>query len=147
MITSRKILLAASLCIVSTSLFAQTKKIEKKRVSQKANSEDTVIEVFNITQKAIFPDGEYGLQRFISENLKYPELALKNKTQGTVHVMFVVDVNGRVKDAVIIGEPQSDGLDEEAIRIVKSTSGMWTPAKQGNKPVDMRFRIPIDFRL
>lgn len=36
-------------------------------------------------------------------------------------------------------------MDEEAVRVIKSTSGMWKPALQRDRVVRMRFRIPNKF--
>jgi len=134
-------------CVLSTILFAQTKKIEKKPVPNKVEVEGPVFEIFDVSQKAVFPGGDEGLQRFIAENIKYPVIALKNDTQGTINVMFIVDTKGKVKDVVILGKAKGDGLDEEAMRVIKLTSGMWKPAMQRDKPVNMRFRIPIKFQI
>ena len=134
-------------CVLSTILFAQTKKIEKKPVPNKVEVEGPVFEIFDVSQKAVFPGGDEGLQRFIAENIKYPVIALKNNTQGTINVMFIVDTKGKVKNVEILGKAKGDGLDEEAMRVIKLTSGMWKPAMQRDKPVNMRFRIPIKFQI
>ena len=38
-------------------------------------------------------------------------------------------------------------FSEEAIRCLKSTSGLWTPGKQRGEPVNVKYTIPIMFRL
>ncbi len=136
-----------SFCVQAQNTVNPHKKIEKKPVPDKVEVEGPVFEIFDVSQKAIFPGGEEGLQRFIAENIKYPAIALKNETQGTINVMFVVDRKGNVKDVVILGKKKGDGLDEEAMRVIKLTSGMWKPAMQRDKLVNMRFRIPIKFQL
>jgi protein TonB len=142
-----KIVLAISVCIISTTLFAQTNKIEKKPVPHKTEVEGEVFEIFDVSQKALFPGGEDSLQQFIATHITYPPLAITSGTQGTVNVVFIVDNNGNVKDVAILGKPKGDGLDEAAINVIKLTSGMWTPAKIRDRSVNMRFRIPIAFRL
>lgn len=42
---------------------------------------------------------------------------------------------------------QGYGLEEEAIRVVNLTSGLWTPAELREKKVRMRYRLPIKFAL
>jgi protein TonB len=116
-------------------------------VPHKTEVEGEVFEIFDVSQKALFPGGEDSLQQFIATHITYPPLAITSGTQGTVNVVFIVDNNGNVKDVAILGKPKGDGLDEAAINVIKLTSGMWTPAKIRDRSVNMRFRIPIAFRL
>lgn len=117
---------------------------EKEEEPEETNE---IFEIFDVAEKAEFPGGEEGLQRFIAENISYPAMALENDQQGTVNVMFVVDKNGTVKDIAILGNKKGFGLEDEAIRVIKATSGKWKPAKQRDKPVAMRFRIPVKFQI
>ena len=61
-------------------------------------------------------------------------------------VMFVINTKGSVVNVQALGNPDKY-LAKEAIRVIKSTSGMWTPAMQKNKAVNMRFRMPIKFYI
>jgi len=106
-----------------------------------------VFEIFDVSEKASFPGGDAGFQRFIAENITFPPMALENDIQGTVNVMFVVDKTGKVKDVAILGRKRGFGLEDEAIRVIKMTSGRWIPAKQRDKSVNMRFRIPVKFQI
>jgi protein TonB len=108
---------------------------------------DEVFEIFDVSEKAEFPGGDEGLQRFIAENITYPPMALENDMQGTINVMFIVDRSGKVKDIAILGSKKGFGLEEEAMRVIRLTSGQWKPAKQRDKPVSMRFRIPVKFQI
>jgi len=108
---------------------------------------ESVFEFFDVAQKAEFPGGDEGLQRFIAENVQYPPKALEIEAQGTVNVMFVVRRDGTVTDIKIFGDRKNKYLEAEAIRVIQSTSGMWKPAMQRDKPVNMRFRIPIKFQI
>ncbi|MBL6731218.1 MAG: TonB family protein, partial [Bacteroidia bacterium] len=96
-----------------------------------------VFEIFDVSEKATFPGGDAGLQRFIAENITFPPMALENDMQGTVNVMFVVDKSGRVRDVTILGRKKGFGLEDEAMRVIKLTSGRWRPAKQRDKSVNM----------
>ena len=57
-------------------------------------------------------------KKFISENLKYPEEAIKNKIEGTVVIKYAIDYQGKVKDVKVI-KGLGYGCDEEAIRVIK----------------------------
>lgn len=108
---------------------------------------ESVFEIFDVSEKAKFPGGDEALQRFIGENVQYPPKALEVEAQGTINVIFVVRRDGTVTDIEILGSRKNKYLEAEAIRVIQSTSGMWKPAMQRDKPVNMRFRIPIKFQI
>lgn len=106
-----------------------------------------VFEIFDVSERAMFRGGEDSLQRFIYDNMVYPQMARDSSVQGTVNVMFVVNQKGDVQNLVILGIHKGYGLEAEAMRLIKQTSGLWKPAKQRNKQVNLRFRIPVKFEL
>lgn len=65
-----------------------------------------------------FPGGKLAMDQFIKANMRYPEIALENKIEGTVAVDLDIDVFGDVIDAKV-KHKLGYGCDEEAIRIVK----------------------------
>ncbi len=115
--------------------------------SNPEESQDTVYQMFEVAEPAVFPGGEDGLQEFLKENLQYPDSALIHETQGVVVLQFVVDAKGHVNALKVLTPPRGDGLEEEAMRVIALTSGMWKPAKQRGKPVSVKYQIPINFKL
>ena len=79
-----------------------------------------------IEQQPEFEGGFTALYKFISDNLKCPD---QNCVTGTVYVGFIIDSVGNVKNVEVKrglkGLPQ---YDEEAVRLVKLTSGKWKPS-------------------
>ena len=71
----------------------------------------------NFLPKLIYPGGSKALSKFISDHLKYPKEALKEKIEGTVRIRMDVDYRGKVKDSHIISS-LGHGCDEEAQRVV-----------------------------
>ncbi len=57
--------------------------------------------------------------KFIDENLKYPEEALHQRIEGTVHLEYVVNGLGKIVNVKLL-EGIGYGCDEEAIRLIKS---------------------------
>jgi len=111
-------------------------------------AKESVFEVFDVSQKAEFPGGDEGLQRFLAENITFPTEALENEYQGTVMLIFVINKKGNVVDAEIMNKGVCHkSLEQEALRVIKSTSGMWKPAIQRDKEVNMRFRLPVKFQI
>jgi protein TonB len=81
----------------------------------------------------------------IYKKVKYPELARQTGIQGKVYVEFIVDTDGKITDAKIKRSVHPD-LDAEALRVVSSLPKM-IPGKQRDKEVNVRYTIPIDFKL
>lgn len=84
-------------------------------------------------------------RKWIVQNLRYPGSAIKDNIAGRVYVQFVVSSDGQV-DRVKIARGVNPDLDQEAVRVVKS-SPKWTPGKQRGKAVNVAFTIPIIFSL
>lgn len=77
--------------------------------------------------------------------IKYPEMARQSGIQGKVYVSFIVNTEGEITN-VKIARGVNDELDAEAVRAVNSLPKM-VPGKQLDKPVNVRYNIPIEYRL
>ncbi len=95
-------------------------------------------------QPPVFPGGKKGLDEFVKSNLKYPEEALKQKVEGTVHVDYDVDVFGKVLTAKV-RHGLGHGCDEEALRIVRMLK--FQKRKYPGQHVVFHQKIQIHFRL
>lgn len=91
-----------------------------------------------------FPGGNSALVKFLSDNIKYPEAARKDKVQGIVVVEFVVNTEGRVEKATLLKKVRED-IDNEALRVVNKT--VWVPGSKGNERVSCKYTLPIKFKL
>ena len=60
-------------------------------------------------------------------------------------MQFVVNKDGSIVDVEVVRSPDAS-LSKEAERVVKLMP-RWKPARQGNKPVRSRFRLPVMFKL
>jgi len=83
--------------------------------------------------------------KWVFERLVYPEVAKENGIQGRVTLQFVVDTDGSVRDVKVI-RGVDPALDKEAVRVV-SSSPKWTPGRQRDKPVKVRYIFPVIFQL
>ena len=94
-----------------------------------------------------FPGGESMLNKFISKNIIYPQLAIDNNYEGKVYVQFIILTDGSVDhSSVKILRGQYEILNKEALRVVKLMP-KWKPGTQSGKPVRVLFTLPINFRL
>lgn len=93
-----------------------------------------------------YEGGKDALLAYLRDSVRYPKEAIKRKIQGSVIVEFVIDENGNVTEVKSL-KGLEGGCTEEAIRIIKATSGKWSPALKDDKPVAAHFTVPVAFRL
>lgn len=93
-----------------------------------------------------FNGGQLAMMEFLMNNMKYPQAAVKAKQQGKAVVGFVVRKDGTVSDVHITKSAGHAVLDEEAIRVVKAMPA-WKPGKQKGEPVNVKYCVPITFKL
>ena len=98
-----------------------------------------------VEQMPSFPGGMPALMSWLSQNVKYPEIAVKNGIQGRVIVQFVVEKDGSVTN-VHVAHPVDPSLDKEAARVIKAMP-KWEPGKQKGSPVRVKYTVPVTFKL
>ncbi|GEM_PF-2856584 len=92
-----------------------------------------------------FPGGQEALIRFIADNIRYPEEAQKEKIEGLVVAQVTINHDGSPVDREVVGSVHP-ALDKEAMRIL-SMLPKWTPCGARNRPVRVRYTIPVRFQL
>ena len=103
--------------------------------------------VYDMTEsRPAYPGGHDALSDYITNHIEYPQMAIDDNKEGTVNVQFIVDENGKVQDAKVVGGKLGDGLDEEAERII-SQMPKWTAGKVKGKAVKTRLTLPITYKL
>ena len=95
--------------------------------------------------KPEFPGGETALQKFLAENIQYPEISKENGVEGIVEVGFLVEVNGSLKDIKVLKYVDPD-LEKEALRVV-SMMPAWIPAEKDGNPVEAPAQVGVPFLL
>lgn len=94
---------------------------------------------------AKYPNGIKGIHELISKKLIYPEDAIDASIEGRVLVVYMVDVDGYVKN-VRVHSSAHPILDREAIRIIESME-RWIPATYKGRKVKSEYMQPIRFKL
>jgi len=108
--------------------------------------EEEEIPFMIVEEKPKFQGGdENAFTKWVYDRLVYPDIAKENGVQGKVTISFLVNTDGSISDVKILRGVDSS-LDKEAIRVI-SSSPKWTPGKQRNKPVKVRYNFPIIFQL
>ena len=138
-------LIISLLAMNSTAMRAnvQKKVVKTNKTTKKSGANDKVYEVCE--QMPTFPGGDAALMKYLSENVKYPALAIKAQEQGRVVVSFTVEKDGAISD-VKVARSVTPSLDAEAVRVVKAMP-KWTPGKQGGQLVRVRYNVPVSFKL
>ena len=99
-----------------------------------------------VEQMPEFPGGSNGLMTYLRNSIIYPQEARDANIQGKCFVTFVVDSNGKIKDARVQKSSGNEALDKESVSVVESMP-RWTPGKQNGKNVAVQYTLPIMFRL
>jgi TonB family protein len=91
-------------------------------------------------------DLNYFLKYFVLPNIQYPDSARLNCIKGKVYVQFTVDSIGLISETKIV-RSLCYSCDNEAMRVIRLSSGMWSPVKCGGKGINSHFVIPVEYKL
>ena len=93
-----------------------------------------------------YPGGNSAVLKYLNENIVYPKSARENRVEGRVVVSFTIKKDGYISDPEVVRSVSPD-LDNEALRVISEMTARWTPGYVNGEPVNVRFSIPINFRL
>ena len=82
---------------------------------------------------------------WVAQEFKIPAIAAENGIQGRVVVQFVIEKDGRLSNIEFLTSP--DRVYEDEVRRVLMKSPRWTPGRQRDAVVRVRYILPIDCRL
>lgn len=115
----------------------------KEEIIVEEKKEEQVFQA--VEQMPQFPGGEAELMKYISNNIKYPTMAMENNIQGRVVVQFVVTKTGKIGEVKVVRSKDPD-LDKEAVRVVKTLPN-FIPGKMNGQAVNVWYTLPIQFKL
>ncbi len=95
--------------------------------------------------EAQFPGGAAELQKWIAQNVQYPQTSIEMNEQGKVYLSFVVSSDGSITNIVVERGVSAD-LDREAKRLAR-TMPKWSPGEAGGRKATTRCRLPINFTI
>lgn len=90
-----------------------------------------------------YPGGKEEFRKYIIENLKYPETAVREKVAGTVHLAADISDNGEVLDVQVV-KGIGYGCDEEAVRLIRGCHFGGVKNKGVRLKTRKKFRIRFD---
>ena len=103
---------------------------------------DTSIRTF-VDHSAEFPGGQKALIQYIKKHIRYPEECLEIGIRESIHVQFVVELDGSVTQVKAV-RGRHRLLIRESERVVRSLPN-WKPAELNGEKVRSYFKLPIRF--
>ena len=111
------------------------------------DDDEEIVENILINQPVEYPGGAAALCDFINRDtrFRYPQVALKNKTQGDAIVEFCVKEDGSVNDIFMLKSlsPECD----QALMDAVSSLRRFFPAKLNGRYVPCWFVLSVSFKL
>jgi protein TonB len=130
--------------IAAVVLISCGSQVQEKESAELA--EATVYMVTNVMPTFRGGD-ESAFRNWAMTEIVYPESLIEDKVSGRVMVSFVVMQDGTVDKIEVPNESSVHPLlAAEVVRVVK-LSPKWEPGLKDDKPVNVRFQMPFDFRL
>jgi TonB family protein len=103
-----------------------------------------LISSFFVDEQPVFKGGQKKLTLFVYNNLIYPDYSRDNCIQGIIQVSFKLNQQGKIYHSEVIKGFGID-LDQEALRLVRLTSGNWIMPVNHDTTTSMV--LPINFSL
>jgi protein TonB len=91
------------------------------------------------------PQPPFDVQKYLSQNIRYPAQAKEEGIQGRVVLQFVVDKDGSVTN-IVIQRDIGGGCGKEAERVVRNMP-KWKPGRQNGQAVKVYYTLPVSFKL
>jgi TonB family protein len=98
----------------------------------------------NFLRIPAYPGGKEAYQKFIKENIVYPEPALSQKVEGLVYAEYTVNNIGEIVD-IEVTKGIGSGCDEEAIRVIRLLK--YEPARNRGVKMKVQMKTRIQFKL
>ncbi|PSK94153.1 energy transducer TonB [Taibaiella chishuiensis] len=147
--------ITGALCF-SASLYAQEKDQSQTNqplapVTQPALTTETALQqvpdeddIHTSAEEA--PEPGFDMNEYLHTNVVYPEQELREGIQGRVIVQLVIMKTGEIRNAKV-ARSLTPALDAEALRVVNAMPAWKRPARQGGKPINVYYTLPISYRI
>jgi hypothetical protein len=86
------------------------------------------------------------LNAYVADRLEYPENDAQTFREGKEVIQFTVQPDGTLSDFVVVNSVSS-AMDDEVIRVLKTTNGLWKPGCNNLEPVPMDKELTVVFKI
>ena len=93
-----------------------------------------------------FEGGASALQKYLEDNIHYPESAKIQKIEGRAIIQFIVTKTGSIDSVVIKRDVDGSGFGAEATRAIQAMP-KWKPGSTKGEPVSVQYILPVNFQL
>lgn len=146
--------------VILSSSISYSQKEEKSLYPLSQNGERELFKV--VEEMPRFPGCEHksdqesktkcsnnALEKFIQDNLIYPEDAKAQKIEGKVYIQFIIAKDGSLYDIKVVKDI-GYGCGEAALAVIEKMNTQpdrWIPGRQRGKSVEVLFTLPVKFKL
>lgn len=100
-----------------------------------------------LLSNAHFKGGYIECQKFLRDNIKFPQELLDQKAEGKVYLTFIINADGSIQNAKVLKGTTYTSFNKEALRVINIMPN-WEPAiKEDSSTVRQQLIIPIDFEV
>ena len=150
---------------------ASTESVDTGGLIPEAKPKDAYFDI--VEQMPQFPGGDAAMMQYISQRIRYPNIASENGVEGTINVEFIVETDGNITNVkalelssssvnssimVTAYRQESDNVSplakNEAIRALQKyveefirSMPPFEPGRQSGSAVRTRVTLPITFKL
>ena len=128
----------------------ETEKPDPEKLAE--NEEPEVVDMYDepvdfrvVEDLPQFPGGAAEFMKWLTKNLKFPELAQRKGVKGRVVAEFIVNTDGSVTD-LELKEHLESSCDKEVLRVLRMMP-KWKAGVMDAKPCRTKVCIPIVFNL
>ena len=142
----KRILLLILCLVISYLAYGQNNNDHKmlKEIEVSPPEFTGVMGAYDFTEREHTNPGS--LNAYINAHIQYPERALNQRREGKAIVRFTVQPSGELTDISVINSIFPD-IDDEVVRVLKTTEKMWRPGYNNKMPVAMEREVGIVFKL
>jgi len=130
------------LIALSTSHFSMAQNSSSPDTTKTTGEKRIFTSVEQVPQ---FPGGMENFGRYLSKNLKYPDVARLIGINGKLRLSFIVDRDGSIIQAAPLNCIGA-GCEAEGVKLLEN-SPKWTPGIQNGRAVRVAFSVPINFSI
>ena len=111
-----------------------------------ATGQNQELIAIEVNSPAFKGDAPKSINDYLQKHVEFPSESYQWRFQGTEVVQFVVTTQGKLSDYKVINSVSPE-IDNEVIRLLELTNGMWTPGTINGEPVAMEKEVSLVFQL
>lgn len=137
----KTITILIAIVLATSSLFAQEVQTELEEIKVTPPRFTGIIQQIEILSE----DDFVSFERYLINNLQYPQEVIRNGAEGTELVRFEVSADGKLSSFEVLNSVAPE-IDEAIYDILLTTCGMWKAGEANGEPVLMEKEIAIEFK-